>query len=201
MTNTPSGFTEPSGAVCGLKKPSASHQSYQAASTACGLYPAAIGWDMSIQCERVRQSKNKAEWVTFFLALGRRVHEWRLLRLLFFLCLGLFLGCWRGRSLLELLRGELGLLLQPLRLLLGWHTVSRPWCAKRTGDSPELFDGAPSARGPLASPWMSPDDIFAIKGLRVASDRGGEMRWKLRYRCLSIRFRVTINQDGLGHVM
>ena len=123
-TKAPSGFGEPSGAVCGLKKPWASHQSYQAASTACGLYPAAIGWDKSTHTRASGTGRDSAEWPTFLLALGGRVDERGLVCLLFLLCLGLFLACWRGCRLLELLRGQPCLLFQSLRLLLGWERVS-----------------------------------------------------------------------------
>jgi hypothetical protein len=130
-TKTPSGFGEPSGAVCGLKKPWASHQSYQAASTACGLYPAAIGWDKSMHTSVSETGGNDAEWATFLVALGGRVDERGLVCLLFFLCLGLFLACWCGCGLLELLRGQLCLLFESLCLLLGWDRVSYGRCAER----------------------------------------------------------------------
>jgi hypothetical protein len=70
MTKTPSGFGEPSAAVCGLKKPWASHQSYQAASTACGLYPAAIGWDKSMHTSASEQAGTMLSGPPFLSPLG-----------------------------------------------------------------------------------------------------------------------------------
>lgn len=70
MTKRPSGLGEPSGAVCGLKKPCASHQSYQVASTTSGLYPAGIGWDMSMHTSVSEMSRNDENVVPFFSPLG-----------------------------------------------------------------------------------------------------------------------------------
>jgi hypothetical protein len=101
MAKVPADLVEPSGAVWDLKKPSDSHQSYHAASTACGLnlYPTAIGRDMS--GVRERASGEMGERQTFLVSLGRRVHEGRLLHLFL---LGLFLARSERGGLVELCR-------------------------------------------------------------------------------------------------
>lgn len=155
-TKIPSAFGEPSWATWGLKNPCASHQSYQAASTACGLYPAAIGWERSAHASET-QRENEG-WETFLLALGSRVDERGFVCLVLFLCLGLLLACWRGCNLLELLRSELGLLFQSLGLLLGWHRVSLR-TARGELELPELLEGAPSISVDMLATTILQDGI------------------------------------------
>jgi hypothetical protein len=97
-TNVPFGWGVPSGRVLGAKNPCAFHHSYHAASTAMGLYPAAIGSDISataseggggVGTQYIKTGPSR----TLLFALGRIVHERDLIFLLVLLDLGFSLSC------------------------------------------------------------------------------------------------------------